>query len=131
MREDRLSCGSATLEPNIPLGTTSASTPTVSPPAAFCVTGKLRWKGLRPPLNPVERLTNPSPPSQSSSSTGDPAQSSGIFASAEKLAGRASSGQKSPSQISFASPPSAAKRHSSMRLSRALRHSFSSSTRTL
>src|SRR5918993_5012246 len=127
--EDRFSCGAATFEPNIPLGTTSASTPIVSPPAASCVTGNVRWKGLRPPLNPVESQTKPSPPSHSSSSTGKPAQSSGIFASAEKLAGSASSGQKSPSLISFPSPPSAEKRHSSMRLSLALRQSLSSSMR--
>ena len=47
------------------------------PACGASVIGKLWWNGSSPPWNPVESRMKPSPPSQSSSSTGSPAHAPG------------------------------------------------------
>ena len=120
--------GSATWLPNIPFGTTSASIAICSPPCAASVTGKLWWKGSSPAWNPVESRTNPSPPSQSSSSTGSPAQASGTSPLAANWTGVATTGQKSP-RVRLVLVPPAVNDQSAIGCSRALRQARSSSRR--
>ena len=72
----------------MPFGTTSASIAIASPPSAASTSGEAVVERIEPGLehrSSADGIANPSPPSQSSSSTGSPAQASGIFDRAVKL----------------------------------------------
>ena len=117
--EDRLSCGAATFEPNIPLGTTSASIPIVSPPAAprHWETAVERVEATAEPVETDEALAA-EPEFQLDGRTRPVFRYLRLNREARR---QRFLGPEVSQPDLLPSPPPAEKRHSSMRLSLALR----------